>query len=230
MSKLSALTIIEGTQLLQGLSPHWRRRLAELSRIVTLREGQVAFREGDEAPGLYCVGSGLVRVFKDGPTGKQLVLHFAHPGHTFAEVAVFGNFAVPASAEAVELSRCALIPSDSLKTLLAEHHDLCLELLSATARWVRSLVSLLEDIALRDAASRVARYLAELSPQEPGCAFSLPVLKKDLASLLNLTQETLSRTLRKLVDAGIIESESDGTVKILDRSQLNRVAAAGFAT
>jgi CRP/FNR family transcriptional regulator len=171
-----------------------------------------------------------VRVVKDGPTGKQFVLHFAQPGQTFGEVAVFGDFDAPASAEAVEETLCAIIPRESLQGLLRQHHDLCLELLGSTSRWVRSLVELIDGIVLRDAGARVARYLSELAPATTQQPFSLPVLKKDLAAHLNLTQETLSRTLRKLADAKVIDSLSDGSVRIRDLGALQRVAESGFAT
>jgi CRP/FNR family transcriptional regulator, dissimilatory nitrate respiration regulator len=224
MTSVSCRNILEDTRLLLGLSQQWRERLAQLSRIERFTAGQTIFREGDEVRGLFCVGTGLVRVFKDGPTGKQLVLHFAHPGHTFGEVAVFGNFPAPANADAAEDTLCAVIPTDSLRGLLETHHELCLELLSATSHWVRSLVGLLEDIVLRDAAARLARYLVALDKSADSQSFTLPVLKKDLAAHLNLTQETLSRTLRKLADAGLIVSAPDGSIRISGAEELRRLA------
>jgi CRP/FNR family transcriptional regulator, dissimilatory nitrate respiration regulator len=232
---VSPAAVLRNTQLLQGLSEHWCTRLAELARLSRFSAGQLIFHEGQPVPGLYCVGTGLVRVVKDGPTGKQFVLHFAHPGQTFGEVAVFGDFDAPASAEAVEDSLCAIIPREALQGLLREHHELCLQLLGSTSRWVRSLVGLIDGIVLRDSGSRVARYLcevapSELVPSELARPFALGVLKKDLAAHLNLTQETLSRTLRKLADAGIIDSLPDGTVRIRDGIALRNVAESGFMT
>jgi CRP/FNR family transcriptional regulator len=230
MTVVSAAAILDKALLLGGLSSPWRAKLAALAQVVRFSAGEQIFMEGAPPPGLYCVGAGLVRVVKDGPTGKQLVLHFAHPGQSFAEVAVFGNFDAPASAYAVEDSLCALIPRETLQALLLEHHALCLELLAATAHWVRTLVGLIDGIVLRDSGSRVARYLCDVAPVDQLQVFSLPVLKKDLASHLNLTQETLSRTLRRLVEAKIIDSLPEGAVRILEPAALRRVAEAGFAT
>jgi CRP/FNR family transcriptional regulator len=230
MPSLSVRTILENTQLFQAVTERWRNRLAQLARLEHYAAGKLIFSEGESVPGLYCVGTGLIRVVKDNPTGKQFVLHFAHPGQTFGEVAVFGDFAAPTAADAVEDSICAVIPRKSLQALLLEHHDLCLELLGSTARWVRSLVELIDGIVLRDAGSRVARYLYEVAPSDDSQPFELGVLKKDLAAHLNLTQETLSRTLRKLVDAELIESYPNGTVQLRNRIGLHEVAEAGFAT
>ena len=187
-------------------------------------KGARIFSHGDEVPGLYIVASGLVRVYQVSAQGKTHVLHFAEPGKTFAEVAVMGGFRCPAHAEALEPSVCALIPAHRFQALLRSHHTLCLQLLAGMSRWVRQLVGLLEDVVLRDASGRVARYLLTAAPAGEETPFALPMLRKDLASHLNLTSETLSRTLRRLIDTGVIAGLPDQRIQIHDRDALEEIA------
>jgi CRP/FNR family transcriptional regulator len=189
-------------------------------------KGAMIFREGDPAPGVFVVGAGLVRVFKLAPSGKEHVLHLAGPGMTFAEIAVLGNFPCPAFAEALEETACVLLPVEPFMRALRDDHQLSLQILSSMAMWVKSLVSLLEDIVLRDAAGRVAGYLLQ-AQVEQGAAIALPGLKKHIASHLNLTSETLSRTLRQLRDERLI-SETDAGLVIHDARGLQRIAEGFF--
>jgi CRP/FNR family transcriptional regulator len=222
--RLTATEILRKCGLFRTLSERWIELLAAESIVRRFKKGHRIIRQGDECPGLYCVGTGLVRIFKVAASGKDHVLHFADPGKTFAEVAAMGEFAMPAHAEAVEDSVCILLPTDRFQKLLKTHHELCLQLLSGMSFWVRQLVGLLEDIVLRDAGGRVARHVLEADPSGGREAFSLPVLKKDLASHLNLTSETLSRTLRRLAESGLIEMPTGQQIRILNPAALRDVA------
>lgn len=222
--ELSTRSILAGTELLQSLSPRWLDVLAAEAKLVRIPRGKTIFREGEPCPGLYCVGSGQVRVFKLSPSGKELVLHFAGAGKTFAEVAVLGDFPAPANAEAVEDSLCALVPAEQFRRLLQTHHELCLQLLGGLSFWVHHLISLLEDVVLRDAAGRVARHLLTADPSGGRQPFQLRVLKKDLAAHLNLTSETLSRTLRRLEQQGLIELGQNQQIRLLDPGLLEEAA------
>lgn len=199
-----------------------RKRLVRMALLREFRKGEVIFREGDPARGIFIVVEGLVRIYKLAATGKEHVLHLAGPGMTFAEVAVFGGFPCPATAEAVEDTACVLLPAEPLGGALQEDHRLCLQILSSMAMWVRSLVSLLEGIVLRDAVGRVAGYLLQVQSQQ-GTNIALPGLKKHIASHLNLTSETLSRTLRQLRDDKLIAETLHGLV-IEDEKGLQRIA------
>ena len=179
------------------------------------------FSQGDEPPGLYVVDEGAVRVFKIAPGGKEHVLHLAESGNTFAEAAVLGGFPCPAHAETTVPSRCVLLPSPELRHLLDSDPELPRQLLSGMAAWVHQLVDLLEDVVLRDAAGRLARYL--LDAAEDGLVL-MPGKKRHLASHLNLTSETFSRTLTRFADRGLIDREPGGRIRLLDPTGLRWVS------
>lgn len=216
--------ILRKSMLFKGLDAPLLELLAAETALRKFDRGERIFNQGEVCPGLFVVGQGLVRVYKVAPSGKEHVLHLAEPGHTFAEVAALGGFNCPAFAEAIEPSLCALIPTDRLTALLEQSHPLCKQLLTNLSFWVRQLVGLLEDIVLRDASGRVARYLLKADPSAGREAFSFPMKKKDLASHLNLTSETLSRTLRRLADTNLIALEQGQRLRVLDAGALREVA------
>lgn len=216
--------ILRKCLLFKGLNDETLGLLVDRAMIKQFACGERIFSEGEPCPGLYVVGSGQVRIFQLAPSGKVHVLHFAARGRTFAEVAAMGGFNCPAHAEAVEDTVCALIPAERFRHLLRDSHTLCLQLLSGMSQWVRQLVGLLEDVVLRDASGRVAQYLIKADASGQRETFTLPVMKKDLASHLNLTSETLSRTLRRLVDAGLIEMPGGHRLRVRDPAGLKDVA------
>lgn len=204
-----------------------RQRLLAMAQMKRFARGERIVDQGQECPGVYIIGEGLVRIYKLSPNGKEHVLHMARAGETFLEVASILGMDVPAFVEPIEDTECVLLPDPQFSEALQGDHQLCLQLLGGMALRVRQFVGLLEDIVLRDALSRVARHLLSLSASDGG-AVSLPSLKKHLASHLNLTSETLSRCLRQLIDSDMIRSGEAGEILILDREQLSEVAEGMF--
>lgn len=220
---MTVLEIIEGCPLFARVEESSLARLVKIGRIIRFRKGQIIFQEGEPCPGMYIIGAGSVRIFKSAPSGREVVLHFAGPGQTFAEVAAMGDFALPASAEAMAATTCALLPAEPFRRALREDHSLCLGLLQGMASWVRSLVGLIEDIVLRDALGRLARFLLELPADSEGRVV-LPALRRHVASRLNLTSETLSRCMRRLEEAGLVAPVTGRCILLTDREGLGRIA------
>ena len=227
---MNVIDILHECQLFSEVHAGGFRRLATIARLCQFRKGQIIFRENEPCPGVLVVGQGLVRVFKTGPGGREHVLHIVEPGGSFAEVAALGGFPLPASAEALKKTACALLPQDRFRQALADDHELCLDLMTGITLWARRLVTLVEDIALRDAAGRVARFLLELSESKSAAdgSIKLPGLKRHVASHLNLTSETFSRTLRRLIDAGLIAEIDAGRIRLLHPKTLRQVAEGLF--
>jgi CRP/FNR family transcriptional regulator len=224
---LSIEEILSRSQLFAQVDEERRQRLVHLGQLCRFEKGQTIFRQGDRCPGVYVVGSGMVRIFKTGPKGKEHVLHMVGPGYTFAEVAAIGGFDCPASAEAVSATACALIPFEPFRKQMAEDHQLCLEMMTGLSFWVRQVINLLEAIVLRDATGRVARFLLESEPAEDGTT-RLPSLKRHIASHLNLTSETFSRTLSRLIEAGLVIERENNCVELVDPERLRAVSDGVF--
>ena len=219
----SAVEILENCPFFADVNDTAFRRLFAISRVVKFRSGQTIFRQNELCPGMYVVGTGLVRIFKRTPQGRERVLHLVGPGETFAEVAAIGNFPCPACAEAVSPTTCVLLPLEPLQKLIAEDHELCRQLLLSLCLWVRRLVDLVEDLTLRDAAGRVARLLLEKSHRDHQ-KVRLPTLKRHLAAQLDLTSETFSRVLRRLELVGAIKHLSRNELEIINMKKLEELA------
>ncbi|MBN2580825.1 MAG: Crp/Fnr family transcriptional regulator [Pirellulales bacterium] len=224
---LNVVDILHGCKLFSSVPAGSFQKLAALAAVRNFRKGQLVFRENDPCPGVYVVGAGAVRVFKTGPGGKEHILHIVGPGETFAEVAAIGGFALPASAEAVSKTTAALLPTEGFRRLLHGDTELAQGMLLGLTLWVRHLVSLMEDIVLRDAAGRLARFLLDAQSNAQGL-IKLPGLKRHVASHLNLTGETLSRTLRRMIDAELIAEHKNRGVELLNVKALRRVAEGNY--
>lgn len=221
--------ILSACQLFEHVGVERRHRLASFSTVRKFSKGQMIFRQDDPCPGIYVVDTGMVRIFKTGPSGKEHVLHMISPGNTFAEVAAVGDFPCPAHAEAIAACSCVLVPLEPFRREIQSDHQLCLEMMTALSQWVRRLISLMEDLVLRDAVGRTAQFLLEAETDASG-AVRLPSLKRYVASHLNLTSETLSRTLSRLIEAGLVVELEGNRVELTDRAKLRDVSNGQFGT
>ncbi len=227
MSQSPVSSILDACPILRRVAGKSRERLLAMAQLRRFDKGVQVIRQGEACPGVYVMGEGMVRIYKLASSGKEHVLHLARPGETFLEVASILDMDCPAFAEAIEPTVCVLLPDRAFREALQQDHALCLQLLAGMALRVRQFVGLLEDIVLRDALSRVAKYLLERSSKDEETA-TLPSLKKHLASHLNLTSETLSRCLRQLLDEGLVESTDGQVIKIADRKALEEAAEGMF--
>jgi CRP/FNR family transcriptional regulator len=220
--------ILRQCALFQHVSSERRAGLARICIQRSYEKGTWIFRQGDDCPGVFIVQSGTVRIFNIGSTGKEHVLHMVGPNQTFAEVAAIGGFPCPAHAQAVAPTRCVLLPLDPFVRQMQSDHQLCLEMMTGFAQWVRRLIGLLEDLVLRDALGRTARYLLEAETGEDGMV-RLPSLKRYVASHLNLTSETLSRTLGRLIEAGLVVEHENQRVELRDPAALRAISQGDWS-
>jgi len=104
------------------------RAVAELARASSLRSYRtkaVLYRAGDVAAGLYLVLSGRVIVRRETASRSEM-LHTERAGGVLGEIPVFGGGRFPATAVALEPTRCCHVPAavvELAKTLTRREHE-----------------------------------------------------------------------------------------------------------
>lgn len=175
-------------------------------------------REGEPADFLYLVMEGRVELFSSSHD-RETSMAIVSPVSTFILAATIKDLPFLMSARTVTASALLLIPSPNVRDVFEEDPEFARAIVTELATCYRSVVKSMKNLKLRTAVERVGNYLLRLHDkvgQER--VVTLPYGKKNLASILGMTPENLSRAFGALQAHGII---MDGArVEIDDREAL----------
>jgi CRP/FNR family transcriptional regulator len=202
--------------------------LVEMALSKPFPRQSVIFEEGKEARGFFILISGQAKLVKTSPDGKEYIIRLVGEGETFAEAAVFGDIPYPATAIALEDSQTLFFPKFPFLRHLAASPTLARNMLATLSKLNLHLTKQLEDLSLKEVSARLARYILERCEQthgkiEKGLTLELPTTKTHLAAYLGTISETLSRTLARFKNLGVIEVDK-GKITILDSAKLQSMA------
>lgn len=193
--------------------------LAAVSGIQKFQAGELIFSQGEEAAAFFIVLKGKVQIYKISNEGKEMILHIFGPGDIFAEVPIFSDIPkYPANSLCMEDSEILAIQGQGFREIVQKYPNLALNMLSVLAQRLHQFSELIEDLSLRTVDSRLARYLLSVSENSPDKAV-IYIHKKTLASILGTVPETLSRTFKKMSEAGLIRVEGN-RIHLIERGAL----------
>ncbi|PLX95366.1 MAG: transcriptional regulator [Desulfuromonas sp.] len=218
---MESLELLHRTPLFAGATEDDLAELLQVARRRVHEKGELLFSEGEEANGFYLVAEGRVKIFKLSSEGKERILHIVPAGSTFAEAAIFGPGCFPACAAPLVRSTLLYFPKREFLALLHSRSQIAVNMIGGLARFLRQFATQIEELTFKDVPSRLAGYLLDLPG---GRVRELPISKTLLASRLGTVSETLSRTLRKLSDEGLIAVEGK-RIEILDEEGLAVLAS-----
>lgn len=210
-----------------GLPPDDLRQISAYASLKTVAQGTYLFRQKDPVIGFFIVRTGLINVHRVNAQGREQIVHLLRPGDSFAERAITSPAGYPASARAVEESEVILIPVEEFRSHMTRKPDLAWRMVASMSQHLRSLVSTLEGLRFKDIETRFLFWLLQRCPDVAGTQpveIELGTRKGQLASALATRPETLSRTFRKLSQAGEIEVHPR-SITILRPARLQKLFA-----
>ena len=198
---------LRSCQLFAGLALPDLRNIAAITVVKTLAKDEFLFHEGEPSQGFYVVQRGAVNVHRVSTVGKEQVIHVFRAGESFAEAALATATGYPADARALEPTQVLLVRKGEFVALLRHQPELALRMLASMSQHLRVLVSLVEDLTLKDVETRLANWLVRRCPDAESSLpheIQLSMTKRVLAAEIGTVSETLSRTLAKLRDQRLI--------------------------
>jgi CRP/FNR family transcriptional regulator len=205
-------------EFLRGLERKTLAALAESAVWKVFPPDAVVFWEGDVEANLYYLQYGSLKVLKTSADGREQVLRFIEAGEVFNEIGVLAKKPNPATAMALEESGVWLIPRHALQEIVRAHPQTALQILENMADKIIELVTLAADLSLKTVEARFAQLLLEAAEGD--------VIERrrwtnqtELAARLGTVPDVLSRVIRELTKAGLIETDKQ-RIRILNRPGL----------
>ena len=210
-----------------ALAPDQRSELAAYGHHRTLTRGETLFAAGDDNQLTATLTRGLLKVSSFDEDGTEHILSLIHPAGFAGEL-----FAAEARHDIIALtdSEVCVFPRDRYELALERFPELGRALLRRSSQELFEVRALLAAVTSRTALQRVAGFLTAMAraANDAEChaavEFDMVLTRGEVASLLGLTIETVSRQLTKLEKDGVIQRKGARGVRVMDAARLGTLA------
>jgi CRP/FNR family cyclic AMP-dependent transcriptional regulator len=207
------------------------------STLVRVPAGTVTHCEGDPAPHLELMVSGLLKFYATAPDGRTITVRYCRRGSLMGVVSLFApHFALPASAVALTDTELVRLSPGRVRGAAARELPVAQMFLRELSERVLGFMAEIPGSALTSVRQRVARHLLDLAAGADTGQLALvasgssacPELaarttQQELAQAVGSVREVVVRILRDLREAGVVRTERDRIV-IVEPGRLAELA------
>ncbi len=204
-------------------------RLAASASTVRARRNELIYEQGDPNEGIHLVAHGAVLLEWHRRNGVAVAFRLAVGGDNFGARSFCADEQHAAKARALREALVLHVPRPALLTALRQAPSLWRPLARVVARDVGPQLTKVLRNPHTPARARLAYLLAYLESRLPGRVAQpvghpdSPLRQRDLAHLLDVTDETISRAVTALEGDGLIRHEAGtGGLEIPDSDRLER--------
>jgi CRP/FNR family transcriptional regulator, anaerobic regulatory protein len=200
-----------------------RMQLARIATRVRVAARDVIYREETPAATVYIIAEGVIKAFKDMPSGRRWVTAFLYPADVFG---LAENGLYVRTAQAITPALLYRFDVNVLIETLKKDGELQFKFLCKLTHEVREAQRQAIAIGRKDAIGKIAMFLRQLQREPSGTRdIELPMTRSDIASYLGLSLESVSRATRSLERRGVVCFPNRHSVRIMDQPQLERLEA-----
>jgi CRP/FNR family transcriptional regulator, anaerobic regulatory protein len=219
---------VRETAICRSLSPCQLDALNCLGQHRLIERGHTVMWEGDPSLLVGNIIEGVLKLSASTADGRDQTLGIMFPADFIGRP--FGVTSSHSITALTDAKICTFTRTE-FDHFARDHHALEHALLARTLDELDRTRQWMVLLARKSAGERVAAFLLDMAarlarhaPDGKPVRFELPFGRQDMADLLGLTIETVSRQMTRLRDAGVIATPSRRAVVILDKAALEACA------
>ncbi len=203
--KPEEMKTVGGMQLFQGVKANDLSALLNTAQIVGYDTGEAVFSQGDRVREVFILIDGGLENLVTDRNNRRSTFRIIHDGPLLAYPSLPGQRHHAVGCRAFIPSRVAVIDMEKFAAVLYRSPTLAEGLFMELAQVENEMTEYLADLKGRSSLQRLAGFLARQTHAQQGPAdVRLPILKQNLASMMGVVPEKLSRDFAQLAGYGVV--------------------------
>jgi len=207
------LNQLKNKTIFQRLDTQDWEYLLSIATFKTFKKDNIVFYQGDAPTYLHILIEGGVKIYKHNPKGHEVTLKSINETSLIAQLANLEEIAFPSNCMAMQESQILLVEYAKFKEYFLNDPKFLLIFIKSLTKRVLELESILSTHLTLDAKAKIAKFIYENE------AIFNAKSNIEIAKILNITPETLSRNIKKLKEEQSISSHN-GSIKILNPQKI----------
>jgi len=193
--------------------------LIKISSIKQFHEGDILFFEEDKPHYLYFLLKGIIKEYKYDTFGKSTVVQHYFTPTIIGETANFEHVVYNTTAECINECIVLIITYEDFEKKFLKNPDISLKLILQLAKKIKTTMNYNMP---KDSIAKLAEFIYKNEE-----LFNT-MKKYKIAEMINISPETLSRSLKTLKKQQIFECQENGHYKIVNRESLKQFYEGKF--
>lgn len=212
--------------LLRQLPEDLLTRMATLATLRTFSKREMVLVKGPPVPFFCFLMEGRLQALDFTLDGREVGLYFIEQGDYFGELSMIDGENQPEFVIATSHAKVLLLPADQVRPVLFASATLAESLSRRLALRVRQQINQRQILSLSNPLQRVCAQLQVMATPQITPASASVVIRapthQELAIMVNLTRETVTRTFQVLLSQGVLTRQGDQL--LIDRSKLEALS------
>jgi CRP/FNR family transcriptional regulator len=192
------------------------------------RKGQILYYEGAKPLGIFCINTGVVKVYKTASNGKEQIIHLAKRGDFLGYAALLGEENHTHSAMIIEDAKICFVPREVFLTSLTKNNEFSQRITKQLSHELGVMEEKLTDASQKNIRERLAFLLLQLANSygvegNGSQKINLALSREEIAGMVGTATESVIRLLSEFRKDGLIELDGK-KILLKDKKALARLS------